>query len=85
MAIEETLHTLELSVADFVDRCESGQYKRRYFPRVVIRLYISPVIVFPLIEEDADFHSCPSLLITTERRNLNDLDDCVSIMIRKLT
>ena len=52
-----------------------------------LRCHLIPhslVFVFPPKAEQADLHACPSLLVTTERKNLNDLYDCVSIIIRKL-
>ena len=82
VANDETLHTLELSVANFVDHCKRGQCKYLYLSRVVIWFYIPPVIAFHQKEGDTELPSCPSLLVTIEHRNSSDLDHCVSIMIR---
>jgi hypothetical protein len=65
VAEDETLHTLELSVADLLDHSERGQLIR-----------FSP-------KEGDVVPSLPSLLVATERRNCNDLDNSVSVMTPK--
>lgn len=64
----ENEETLQFSVADLVDRCESDQCKWPYYTCIVIWFHISLVVMFPVKGGHAELHVCSSLLATTERK-----------------
>ena len=84
MADDETLHTLELSVADLLDHSERGQCKCYGVASPVLPLESTSILAITFSPKEGDVGaSLPSLLIATERRNCNNLDNSVSVITPK--